>query len=180
MIDLRELVVTPALAVFRKQERLGAAAMEQLTIDQLFTCIDQESNSVAILVRHVHGNMLSRWTDFLTTDGEKPERHRDQEFVAPDQRTSEHVMGLWASGYACVYSALSALTSEDVLKRVTIRGEQMTVPAAIARQLDHYGQHLGQIILLARHLSGPSWRTLSIPRGKSEEFNRNFRATTTE
>lgn len=152
--------------------------MDQLTPDELFAVIDQESNSVAILVRHMHGNMLSRWTDFLATDGEKSTRDRDREFIAPVERTREHLIDLWTEGWACVHAALTTLQSEDVLLSVRIRGESMSVPTAIIRQVDHYAQHVGQIVVLAKHWRGSSWKTLSVPRGKSEEFNREFRAKT--
>jgi hypothetical protein len=167
-----QLFLAQALAVFRKQRALGEAAMEQLSDDQLFETLDPEANSIAVLVRHLHGNMRSRWTDFLTSDGEKPDRQRDSEFVEPPKRTREQVMTWWTEGWDLVLSSLTQLTPQDVTAQVRIRGEAIPVLAAILRQIDHYGQHVGQIVMLAKHARGAEWRTLSIPRGKSDEYTR--------
>jgi len=156
---------------FRGYKRLGEGAIAQLKDEELFVVLDPESNSVAILVKHLAGNMRSRFTDFLTTDGEKPDRHRDQEFELNSGTTRADVLRWWEQGWAQVFSAVAALKPEDVLRTVTIRAEPHTVLQALNRQLAHYAAHIGQIIFLAKHLRSREWKTLSIPRGKSEEFN---------
>jgi Protein of unknown function (DUF1572) len=154
----------------RGHKRMGEAAMTQLRDQDFFVTLDPESNSVAILVKHLAGNMRSRFTDFLTTDGEKPDRFRDREFEITPATTHEEVMTWWDEGWACVFSALESLKPEDVMRVVTIRDEPHTVLQAINRQIAHYAQHIGQIVFLAKHLRSSEWKTLSIPRGKSEEF----------
>jgi len=156
----------------RGHKRMGEGAMAQLRDDDFFLTIDPESNSVAILVKHLAGNMRSRFTDFLTTDGEKPDRFRDHEFEVTGATTRADVMKLWDEGWACVLGAIEALKPEDVLRTVTIRGEPHTVLQAINRQIAHYAVHVGQIVFLAKHLRSSKWKTLTIPRGKSEEFKR--------
>jgi hypothetical protein len=172
--DLPQHFLDETVALFRKQKTLAERAMRQLNEAQLFAVIDPEANSIAVIVKHMRGNMRSRWTDFLTSDGEKPDRHRDDEFIAPDEQSRALVMTWWEEGWAYVFDALTALRSDDVSARVRIRGEVMSVLTAILRQLDHYGQHVGQIVFLAKHLAGRSWTSLSIPRGKSEEFNQKM------
>ncbi|MGO9124745.1 MAG: DUF1572 family protein [Terriglobales bacterium] len=157
---------------FRGQKRLSEGALAQLKDEELFVTLDPESNSVAILVKHLAGNMRSRFTDFLTTDCEKPDRHRDQEFELSSETTRADVMRWWESGWSCVFSAIEALRPEDLLRTVTIRGESHTVLQAINRQLAHYAGHIGQVVFLAKHLRSGEWKSLSIPRGQSEEFNR--------
>lgn len=157
---------------FRGHKRLAESAIAQLKDEELFLTIDSESNSVAILVKHLAGNMRSRFTDFLTTDGEKPDRHRDQEFELTAGTTRVDIMRWWEEGWAHVFSAIESLKPEDLMRTVTIRGEPHTVLQAINRQLSHYAQHTGQIVFLAKHLRSHEWKTLSVPRGKSEEFNR--------
>lgn len=154
----------------RGHKRMGEGAMAQLRDDDFFLTLDPESNSVAILVKHLAGNMRSRFTDFLTSDGEKPDRFRDREFEVTGATTRADVMKLWDEGWACVLGAIEALKPEDVLRTVTIRGEPHTVLQAINRQIAHYGAHVGQIVFLAKHLRSSEWKTLTIPRGKSEEF----------
>lgn len=161
-----------ALWIFERQKLQGEKAMAQLSDEQLFAQIDPESNSIAILVRHLHGNMRSRWTNLLTSDGEKPDRQRDSEFIAPDQRTRQQVMTWWEDGWRYVFDAITPLQAYQIDATVTIRREPMSVMQAILRQIDHYGHHVGQIVLLAKHLRGADWQTLSIPRGKSEEYLR--------
>ena len=163
--------VEDALAVFRQYKQLGERAMAQVTDDQLFRLLDEEANSIAIIVKHMTGNMRSRWTDFLTTDGEKPNRNRDSEFVDPPA-TREALMSDWENGWACVFRAIEQLTDADLSRSITIRGEAHSVMQAINRQLAHYPQHVGQIVLLAKHWAGPHWQSLSVPRNKSSEFNR--------
>jgi hypothetical protein len=163
--------VEDALAVFRQYKLLGERAMAQVSDAQLFTSLDEESNSIAIIVKHITGNMRSRWTDFLTTDGEKPNRNRDSEFVDPPA-TREALMREWEDGWARVFGAIEPLSDADLGRVVTIRGEAHSVMQAINRQLAHYPQHVGQIVLLAKHYAGEQWQTLSVARNKSAEFNR--------
>ena len=155
----------------RGHKRMGESAMTQLRDDDFFVTLDPEANSVAILVKHVAGNMRSRFTDFLTSDGEKPDRFRDREFEVASATTRADVMKCWEEGWACVFSAIDPLQPEDVMRTVPIRGEPHTVLQAINRQIAHYAQHVGQIVFLSKHLRSSEWKTLSIPRGKSEEFN---------
>lgn len=170
MPDFRTELQQHALAIFRKQKALGEKALAQVSESELFAALDPESNSIAVIVRHLHGNMRSRWTDFLTSDGEKADRHRDDEFIEPVERTREQVMRWWEHGWQYVFDAIGALSAADMEATVTIRGEPTSVTAAILRQVDHYGQHVGQIILLAKHMRGAEWETPSIPRGKSDEY----------
>lgn len=156
----------------RGHKRMGEGAMSQLRDQDFFVTLDPEANSVAILVKHVAGNMRSRFTDFLTSDGEKPDRFRDREFEITPATTRQQVMQWWEEGWACVLGAIEGLTPDDVMRTVTIRGEPHTVLQAINRQIAHYAQHIGQIVFLAKHLRSSEWKTLSIPRGKSEEFNK--------
>ena len=154
----------------RGHKRMGEGAMSQLRDEDFFVTLDPEANSVAILVKHIAGNMRSRFTDFLTSDGEKPDRFRDGEFEITPATTRAEVMNWWEQGWSIVFSAIDSLKPEDVMRTVTIRGEPHTVLQAINRQIAHYAQHLGQIVFLAKHLRSSEWKTLSIPRGKSEEF----------
>jgi hypothetical protein len=156
----------------RGHKRMGEGAMAQLPDDDFFLTLDPESNSVAILVKHLAGNMRSRFTDFLTSDGEKPDRFRDREFEVSGASTRADVMRWWEEGWACVLGAIDALKPEDVMRTVTIRGEPHTVLQAFNRQIAHYAAHIGQIVFLAKHLRSTKWKTLSIPRGKSEEFKK--------
>jgi hypothetical protein len=155
---------------FRGHKRLAEGAIAQLRDEELFTALDPESNSIAILVKHLAGNMRSRFTDFLTTDGEKPDRNRDQEFEMNSATTRGDVVRCWEEGWARVFATIEALKPEDVMRTVTVRGEPHTVLQAINRQIAHYAQHTGQIVFLAKHLRSSEWKTLSVPRGKSREF----------
>jgi hypothetical protein len=155
---------------FRGHKRMGEGAMAQLEDTDFFVAIDQESNSVAALVKHIAGNARSRFTGFLVSDGEKPDRFRDQEFEVSAQTTRQEVMRWWEQGWVHVFSALDSLKPEDVQRTVTIRQEPHTVMQALNRSLAHYAQHIGQIVFLAKHLRSARWQTLSIPRGKSEEY----------
>lgn len=162
-----------SLAVFRNYKKLAEGAMTQVSDEQLFQTLDAEMNSVAILVKHMAGNMRSRWTDFLTSDGEKPDRDRDSEFMdAPASR--EALLQLWNEGWERVFAALEPLSEKDLSREVTIRGERHSVMQAINRQIAHYAQHVGQIILLAKHFQQGQWKSLSIPRNRSGEFNRQM------
>jgi len=160
-----------ALVQLRKLKTMADKALAQVTEAQLFATLDPESNSLALIMKHVAGNMRSRWTDFLTTDGEKPSRRRDSEFIIEDVDTAAHVFALWEAGWTLVLDAVGALAPSDLQKTVRVRGESHTVLEAINRQLSHYAQHVGQIVLLAKHLAGPNWKTLSIPRGQSTQFD---------
>ena len=159
-----------SLAVFRYYKSLAERAMAQLSDGQLIAVLDEESNSIALIVKHMAGNMRSRFTDFLTTDGEKPDRHRDLEFIDPPQ-SREALMTMWQTGWDCLFAALEPLQEEDMARIVTIRGEAHSVMQAINRQMAHYASHVGQIVLLAKHYQHAQWRSLSVPRGKSAEFN---------
>ena len=170
--DLAAHYLDEARRQFRGNKRLAEAAIAQLTDEELFFTLDPESNSIAILVKHLAGNMRSRFTDFLTTDGEKPDRFRDQEFELNTATTRADVMRWWEEGWEQVFTTLNALKPEDVMRTVTIRGEPHTVLQALNRQIAHYASHSGQIILLAKHLRSKQWKTLSIPRGKSEDYKR--------
>ncbi len=168
--DLATHYLEEARRQLRGHKRMGEGAMAQLRDEDFFVTLDPESNSIAILVKHLAGNMRSRFTDFLTTDGEKPDRFRDREFEVTSTTTRGDVMKWWEEGWACVFGAVDPLQPEDVTRTVTIRGEGHTVLQAINRQIAHYAQHIGQIVFLAKHLKSSEWKTLSIPRGKSEEF----------
>jgi hypothetical protein len=158
-----------SLISFRSYKKMGEAAMAQVSDEQLFATLDPESNSIAIIVKHLAGNMRSRWTDFLSSDGEKPDRDRDSEFMdAP--ATRDDLMGLWEAGWSSVFTALEPLSDQDLGRTITIRGEPHSVMQAINRQVGHYAAHVGQIVLLAKHFQQSQWRSLSIPRGKSAEF----------
>jgi len=167
--------IEDALAVLHNYKTLAERAMAQVSDDQLFISLDHEANSIAIIVKHVTGNMRSRWTDFLTTDGEKPNRNRDGEFVDPPATRAE-LMSDWEHGWNCVFAAIEPLTDADLGRTVTIRGEAHSVMQAINRQLAHYPHHVGQIVLLAKHFACDHWQSLSVPRNKSAEFNRKVAA----
>lgn len=162
----------------RGHKRMGEGAISQLKDDELFITLDPEANSVAILIKHLAGNMRSRFTDFLTSDGEKPNRFRDQEFELTAATTRADVMRWWDEGWGQVFAAVDSLQPEDVMRTVTIRHEPHTVLQAINRQIAHYAQHIGQIVFLAKHLRSKEWKTLSVPRGKSEEFNSKMSSKT--
>jgi hypothetical protein len=176
MTELAQHYLEEARRQFRGYQRLGEGALAQLKDEEFFVTLDSESNSVAIIVKHLAGNMRSRSTDFLTTDGEKPDRHRDQEFELSSGTTRADVMRGWESGWSYVFSAIEALRPEDVARTVTIRGEPHSVLQAINRQLAHYAYHIGQIVFLAKHFRSNDWKSLSVPRGQSEEFNRKMAA----
>ena len=154
----------------RGHKRMAEAAMAQLEDKDFFTTIDPEANSIAVLVKHIAGNARSRFTDFLTTDGEKPDRFRDREFEIATTTARGEIMRWWEEGWAQVLGTVDALKPEDLTRTVTIRQEPHTVLQALNRALAHYAQHVGQIVFLAKHLRSTQWKTLSIPRGKSESF----------
>jgi Protein of unknown function (DUF1572) len=156
--------------ILRYYKKLGDQAMAQASDEALIATPDPESNSIAVIVKHLAGNMRSRWTDFLTTDGEKPDRNRDAEFES-SLRTRAEILALWESAWKIVFDSLTSLTDDDLSRTVRIRGERHSVMQAINRQLAHYAYHIGQIVYLAKHYSADRWKSLSIPRGKSADFN---------
>jgi hypothetical protein len=156
--------------VFRAIKDGGDRALAQLTLEDLTRIAGPECNSIAVIVRHLHGNMLSRWTDFLNSDGEKPTRDRDAEFEPPPVQLKDDVLKLWEDGWRCVLGELEKLKPGDLLRTVTIRGQPHTVVEAAHRQLQHYSYHIGQIVLLAKLYKGADWKTLSIARGQSRQY----------
>jgi hypothetical protein len=163
-----------ALRNFRSYKRLAEEALAQTSDADIFRLIDPEANSIAILIKHMAGNMRSRWTDFLMTDGEKPGRRRDSEFEVMPGTTRAEVMEWWEEGWKCVFDAITPLQPVDLERKVYIAGREHTVLQAVTRQLLHYGGHVNQIVLLAKHFAGPRWKSLSIPKGQSETFARQF------
>jgi len=169
-VDTAAAYLDEARRALRGHKRLADAAIAQLRDHQLFTQPDPESNSVAVLMKHLGGNLRSRCTDFLTTDGEKPGRHRDREFeVAGDSRAQ--LTQLWEDGWRTAFDTIASLRPSDLARTVTIRGEPLTALQAVHRIVAHAVYHVGQIIFLSKHLRGPEWQNLSIPRGQSEQFN---------
>src|ERR1700747_2278433 len=170
MTDLASSYLEEIKRQFRGHQRMGERALAQLEEKDFFVTLDPQSNSVASLVKHIAGNARSRFTDFLTSDGEKPDRFRDQEFEVSEKTTREDVMRWWEQAWPYVFSAHEYHKHDDVLRTVTTRQEPHTVMQALNRSLAHYAQHIGQIVFLAKHLRSGQWQTLSIPRGKSEEY----------
>jgi hypothetical protein len=167
--------IEDALSLFSFSKSLAERAMAQVTDEQLFVTLDPEANSIAIIVKHMAGNMRSRWTDFLTTDGEKPDRNRDVEFIEPPATRAE-LLAVWEEGWNRLFAAIEPLTDADLARTVTVRGEAHSVLQAINRQLGHVAYHVGQIVLLAKHFAGDRWQSLSVPRNQSAEFNRKVAA----
>ncbi len=162
-----------SIQVFKNYKALGDKTISQLNEEEINYQPDPESNSIALIVKHLHGNMISRWTDFLTTDGEKENRHRDREFEGALKNKTE-LMLLWEEGWNCLFNTLHSLKEEDLGLTVFIRKEPHTVMQAINRQLAHYPYHIGQMVYVARMFRKEGWKSLSIPKGKSEEFNRKM------
>ena len=164
--------VSDSVALFHYYKKLGERAMEQCPDEGLFAALDAESNSIAIIVKHLAGNMRSRWTDFLTTDGEKPDRERDTEFEdAP--KTRAEMLAMWERGWKCMFDALAPLSDADMVRTVTIRTEPHSVMQAINRQMAHYSYHVGQIAYVAKHFAAAKtgqWNALTVPRGQSKAF----------
>ena len=169
--SLAQHYLEDSLASFRAYKKLAEKALDQLHEDEFFITLDEEANSIAVIMKHMAGNMLSRWTDFLTTDGEKPDRNRDMEFVMEPQTGKEDVLAYWEKGWQRVFDTVESLSSADLGKKVMIRGKEHTVIQAINRQLMHYSYHIGQIVFLAKHFRSSEWKSLSVPRNKSLEFN---------
>jgi hypothetical protein len=160
-----------AITTFKDYKALAEKAFGQLRAEEFFLAIDAEANSVAVIIKHMAGNMVSRWTDFLESDGEKPDRQRDLEFVITKGTTHEDLLACWERGWACVFAAIEPLRPEDFERKVLIRGEEHSIIEAINRQLTHYAYHAGQIVFLAKHIRSAEWESLSIPRNRSAEFN---------
>ncbi len=167
---IRENYLEDALRQLRKHKNLADRAIAQISDEQLFETLGAETNSIATVMKHLAGNMRSRWTDFLTTDGEKPDRQRDREFELQETDTRQSLLAAWEAGWDRAIGTISAIGWNDLESSVTIRGETHTVVEAINRQLTHYAYHVGQIVLLARHFAGDAWQWLSIPKGKSAEY----------
>ncbi len=168
--QLAEHYIENALKNFHSLKDLADRAARQVDDEGFFHALDPESNSIALIMKHMAGNMRSRWTDFLTTDGEKPDRARDSEFIIEHEDRAA-ILSRWEAGWRAVFGAIEPLAPADLMRTVLIRGEPHTVVEAINRQLTHYGEHVGQIIFLAKHLKSADWQTLSIPRKKSADFN---------
>lgn len=160
-----------AIKTFRDYKKLAERAFAQITDEDFFRTIDDESNSIAVNMKHMAGNMISRWTDFLTTDGEKPERNRDIEFVILPGTTKDETIAYWDKGWQVTFQAIEPLTPDDLMRIIRIRGQDHTVIQAIDRQLTHYAYHVGQIVFLAKHFKSSDWQTLSVAKNKSADFN---------
>ena len=171
-MDIGQEFVSAIANAFEANKRLADRAVEQVPDDKLHVALDANTNSIAVIMKHVAGNLISRWTDFLTSDGEKPWRNRDEEFVDRFGSRAE-VLEYWERGWACLLTALAKLKTEELGRTVTIRGEPHSVPLALARSLGHTCYHAGQIVQVARIHAGETWNTLTIPRGGSEEFNKS-------
>jgi hypothetical protein len=169
--EIGALYIDEAFRSLRGHKRLADDSIAQLRDEQFFAVPDAESNSVAVIVKHMAGNMRSRFADFLTTDGEKADRNRDQEFIITADATRAQIMAAWEQGWHLVFEALNGISPEDLQGTVAIRGEPHTVLQAINRQVAHYAYHVGQIVFLAKHWKGPEWKTLSVPKGESEQVN---------
>ena len=162
------------VARFQELKKLAEGAIAQIEKEQIFQTWDDETNSIAITMKHIAGNMRSRWKDFLTTDGEKPDRNRDSEFVVEGIDSHETLMQRWEEGWGHVFEAVGSLSAEDLNRTVLIRKQPHTVYQAINRQLIHYGYHIGQIVFMAKHLAADHWKSLSVPRGGSQNLNRKL------
>lgn len=162
---------TDALRSFHNYKKMAERAIEQVNDEEFFRSLDAEANSIAVIVKHIAGNLRSRWTDFLTTDGEKPDRHRDTEFEMIGD-TRESLMQFWETGWQTLFDNVEPLTQDDFSRTIAIRGEPHSVVEAINRQLTHYSYHVGQIVFLAKHFKSSDWKTLSVPRNQSAEFNK--------
>ena len=171
MSDFRTLYIDEAFRSLRGHKRLADSAISQLSDEQFFATPDPESNSVAVIMKHLAGSMRSRFTNFLTSDGEKPDRNRDREFVMHNDAKREEVLISWEQNWQLVFETLNSLHPDDLERTVTIRGEPHSVLQAINRQVAHYAYHVGQIVFLAKHLKGVEWKTLSVPKGQSKTYN---------
>ena len=170
MTAIAEAWLADALLQLRKYKAMAEEAFAQVGDGDFFRTIDPESNSIALVVKHLANNMRSRWTDFLTTDGEKPDRNRDTEFERDAADTRESLMARWETGWVLTFAAIEPLREADLFAEVRIRGQAHTVMQAVHRQLTHYAYHVGQIVFLAKHFAGDRWKSLSIPKGRSKDF----------
>jgi len=170
--SLNQHYVADALSTFRAYKKLAEKALDQISEEEFFVTLDQESNSIAVIMKHIAGNMISRWTNFLNSDGEKQDRNRDMEFVIDSETNIATLMAYWERGWSCLFTALEPLRPEDFQKKVLIRGEEHSIIQAMNRQMTHYAYHIGQIVYLAKHFRSSKWTSLSIPRNRSAEFNR--------
>ena len=170
-IMIEQHYLDDSLRQLHKLKAQADRAIAQVTDEQVFALLDSEANSIALIMKHMAGNMRSRWTDFLTSDGEKPDRNRDQEFETRPADTRVAITAQWEDGWERLFKAVQSLSPGDLTKTVHVRGEAHSVLEAINRQTSHYAAHVGQIVLLAKHFAGTKWQTLSIPRGKSKEFD---------
>jgi uncharacterized protein DUF1572 len=170
-MDIAAEFLSAVINAFEGNKRLADRAVDQVPDEKLHLALDANTNSIAVIMKHVAGNLISRWTDFLTTDGEKPWRNRDDEFADTSAGRAES-LGLWEKGWSCLFKSLQSLRPEDLAKTVLIRGEPHSVPLAIERSLGHTCYHIGQIVQVARIHAGEKWKTLTIPRGGSEQFNK--------
>ncbi len=169
-----EQFLTDIRREFSRLRQLADGAISQVNTEEMFDSLNEEvSNSIAVIMKHLAGNMRSRWRDFLTTDGEKPDRHRDMEFEITQDDDFNNLHKQWETGWQILTNTLETLTPADLSRTITIRGEPLLVSQALLRQLSHYAYHVGQIVFLAKHFTGDAWESLSIPKGKSEDFNRN-------
>ncbi|HEU0079376.1 MAG TPA: DUF1572 family protein [Longimicrobiaceae bacterium] len=164
-------------ASFRKYKIMADQSLARVTDEQFFATLDAEANSLALLVKHMAGNLLSRWTDLLTSDGEKPDRDRDSEFEIAPSDTRESLMARWEAAWSCAFGSLEALAPADLDRTIRIRGEPHSLVQAINRQVTHAAYHVGQIVFLAKHFQSDAWQSLSIPRGQSRQFNANMLAS---
>jgi len=166
-----EMTLAGTLAAFRNYKDLADRAIAQTSDGDLHAALDPNTNSIVVIMKHMAGNMISRWTDFLTTDGEKPERDRDMEFVMLPETTKEEMLAYWEKGWQATFDAVQPLTPDDLMRTVIIRGQDHTIVQAIDRQMAHYAYHVGQIVYLAKHFKSSDWKSLSVPKNKSAEFN---------
>lgn len=171
MTNLPQLYLDDVRASFRAYKKLAEKALAQIRDEEYFVILDEESNSIAVIMKHLAGNMISRWTDFLTSDGEKPDRNRDQEFVIKAGTTKDEMFAYWEQGWSCLLNTVESLQPVDLEKRIFIRGKAHTVVQAINRQMTHYAYHIGQIVFLAKHMRSNEWKSLSVPRNRSAGFN---------
>ena len=176
MDSLRDPYLRDVVRTYRNFKALAEKALAQVSDEQLHTAIDPESNTLAVIVKHVGGNLRSRFTDFLTTDGEKPDRNRDTEFEMPERATRDQIMASWEAGWTAALGAIEALKPADLDRTVHIRGEAFLVVEALNRSLGHTAMHVGQIVLLAKHLAGAGWKNLSVPKGKSKGFAGDYKS----
>jgi len=170
MESLRTAHLHDLVRTFRYYKKLGDGAVAQVNEEDLHTLLDPDANSIAIVMKHVAGNLRSRFTDFLTADGEKPDRNRDGEFEMPAQASRRELLAAWDEGFQVVLASIEALTPEDLDRTIYVRQEAFLVVEALNRSLSHTAYHVGQIVYLAKHFAGPAWKSLSIPKGKSAEF----------